>query len=559
MPAGDAVSRARYRRILRFAARALAQSWWFDLVLPKVGLGRFAARGRSARMQGVARRFHALAVELGGLMIKVGQFMSSRLDVLPPEITSELADLQDEVPAVPADLIRAAAEAELGMPLSRAFAWFDDVPLAAASLGQAHRARLTPELAADTGFADVVVKVQRPGIDVVVDVDLAALRRVAGWMNRIAAISHRADMPALVEEFARTSLEEIDYAHEARNAERFRADFAADARVGVPEIAWERSSRRVLTLADVTALKITDVDALRTAGVDPADVASAFADVMFEQLFVHGFFHADPHPGNVFVDVRHDGSWRLVFIDFGMMGEISPAMLSGLRRTLLAAAARDGRSMVAGMAELGALLPTADLRELERAMTAIFARFGGMGLADIMTVDPREFRDFGREFSDLMRAMPFQLPENFLLVIRAGSLTSGVCSSLDPGFNAWHAVEPFAARMLRAESGGIVKDAATRAWSFTETLAHLPRRLDDLVTHLESGELGFDSSRLEKRMSRLERLGTRAVSGIVFAGLLVGGVLLRPVDDGFGVVLMVLSVVPLAHTVLAGFFDRPSR
>ena len=211
--------RARYRRILRFAARAFAQIWWFELVLPRFGLGRVADRTRDARMLRLARRFRALAVELGGLMIKVGQFMSSRLDVLPPEITAELADLQDEVPAERFDDIRAAAEAELGMPITQAFASFEPEPVAAASLGQAHRATLSAADAADTGLERVIVKVQRPGIDEIVTVDLAALRRVSRWASRVHAVSSRVDAPALVEEFAATCHEEIDYLHEAASAD----------------------------------------------------------------------------------------------------------------------------------------------------------------------------------------------------------------------------------------------------------------------------------------------------------------------------------------------------
>ena len=326
-------SRARYRRILRFALRYMVQAWWFELFLPRIGLGRLAARGRAARFRGIARSFHTLAVSLGGLMIKVGQFMSSRLDVLPPEITKELEGLQDEVPPVAFAAIRALAEAELGMPLDRAYAYVDPVPVAAASLGQAHRARLTEATAQDTGFAEVIVKVQRPGIDEVVAVDLKALRRVAGWLDRVRIVSEHVDLPVLIEEFAHTSLEEIDYIHEAANAERFAESFADDPRVDAPEIAWERSTRRVLTLQDVTAIKINDIEALRAAGIDPAEVAKRFAAVMFDQLFLHGFFHADPHPGNIFVTPDAAGpGWTLTFIDFGMMGEVPERLRESLFR-----------------------------------------------------------------------------------------------------------------------------------------------------------------------------------------------------------------------------------
>ncbi|MBD3758547.1 MAG: AarF/ABC1/UbiB kinase family protein [Microbacterium sp.] len=545
-------ARARYRRILRFAALCLAQTWWYDLFLPRVGLRRIGDGSRSARMQRIAERFHALAVELGGLMIKVGQFMSSRLDVLPPEITRELEGLQDEVPPVAFAEIRGAAEAELGMPLERAYAWFDETPVAAASLGQAHRARLTPADSDLTGLEAVVVKVQRPGIDEIVAVDLAALRRVAGWLARIRIVADRVDMPALVEEFATTSREEIDYLHEAGSAERFAADVAGDERVTAPEVVWERTTRRVLTLQDVTAIKITDVAALRTAGIDPAAVAAAFASTMFEQLFTHGFFHADPHPGNVFVTPRGGGRFALTFIDFGMMGTVEDTLRAGLRKVLLAVAARDGAGLVAGMLAVGALLPSAGTADLERAFTQLFQRFGGMGFAQLREVDPREFRDFAVEFGDVVRALPFQLPENFLLIVRAMSLTSGVCSALDPQFNIWDAVEPFATQILRDESRGMVGDLLQQTGDAMSTAWRLPQRIDGIITRFEEGTVAVDLSRLERRIDGLERLAARMLAAILFAGLLIGGILLRPVDDVFGIVLMVASVVPLLAALFAG-------
>src|ERR1700712_2462978 len=181
--------RARYRRILRFAARYLVQTWWYELFLPRIGLSRISAANRSKRLTRIAKRFHLLAVDLGGLMIKVGQFMSSRLDVLPPEITKELEGLQDEVPSVPFPAIRALAEAELGAPLTRVFSFVDEKPLAAASLGQVHRARLAAEDAEQTGLLEVVIKIQRPNIAAIIDVDLSALRRVARWLSRVRLVS----------------------------------------------------------------------------------------------------------------------------------------------------------------------------------------------------------------------------------------------------------------------------------------------------------------------------------------------------------------------------------
>ncbi|WP_309615680.1 AarF/UbiB family protein [Salinibacterium sp.] len=552
--------RARYRRIMRFATRYLVQTWWYELVLPRFGLTRIAARTRSRRIQRIARNFNTLAVDLGGLMIKVGQFMSSRLDVLPREITRELEGLQDEVPAVPFERIRAHAETELGLSFDRAFSFVDPIPLAAASLGQVHRARLSERDTADTGLTDVVLKIQRPGIELIVDVDLRALRRVAGILSRVRLVSNRVDMLTLMEEFAKTSLEEIDYLAEAANAERFTQNFAGDARVRVPEFVWERTTRRVLTMQDVTAIKITDVDALRVAGIDPAEVAAEFASVMFDQLFVHGFFHGDPHPGNVFV-TQLDGDpsgrrWAFTFIDFGMMGEVPDALRRGLRQVVIAAASRDGKGMVDGIREVGVLLPTADTAELERAMTTAFARFGGMGFAELQEVDPRQFQAFALEFSELVRSLPFQFPENFLLIIRALSVTSGVCSSINPAFNIWDAVEPYSAQLIRSESGNLVQDVVKRLTSSAGVISRLPQRLDTLTSRIEEGRVSVQSPRLERRLSNLELLGRRVISAILFTALLIGGILLRPQDVVLGIVLMSVSALPLLHTLFAGIIAR---
>jgi predicted unusual protein kinase regulating ubiquinone biosynthesis (AarF/ABC1/UbiB family) len=551
--------RARYRRIMRFAARYLVQAWWYELFLPRIGLERLAARNRSKRLQRIAQRFHVLAVDLGGLMIKVGQFMSSRLDVLPPEITKELEGLQDEVPAVPFAAIRSLAEAELGASLEHVFSFVDETPVAAASLGQVHRARLADEDADLTGLRDVVVKVQRPGIEKVVDVDLRALRRVAVWLSHVRLVADRVDMPALVEEFALTSLEEIDYLHEAANAERFAESFAGDPRVAVPELVWERTTRRVLTLQDVTAIKINDVAALKAAGIDPSEVANEFAAVMFDQLFVHGYFHADPHPGNIFVTplARDDErTWRFTFVDFGMMGEVPDDLRGGLRKLLIAAASRDGKGMVDGIRSVGVLLPSADTSELERAMTKLFARFGGMGFAQLQDVDPREFRAFANEFGDTVRSLPFQLPENFLLIIRAMSLTSGMCSSLDPEFNIWNSVEPYSAQLIRDEGGNVAQDVAKRALSTLGLVARLPQRADDLITRINDGNITVQTPRLDRRLASIERGIRQAIAAVIFGALLIGGILLRPHFVVFGTVLMAVSALPLLYVLLAALLAR---
>lgn len=558
---GAGNTRARYRRILRFASWNLLVTWWYELVLPRIGLARVSERTRAARMTRFARRFHVLAVDLGGLMIKVGQYMSSRLDVLPPQITAELEGLQDEVPAVPFPQIRELAEAQLGVPLDAVFAWVDENPVAAASLGQAHRATLGPLDASDTGLSAVVIKVQRPGIRAIVDVDLAALRKVGGWLNRVKVVYSRVNMPALIEEFAQTSLEEIDYLHEAQNAERFAADFEGDDRVAAPEVVWERTTRQVLILEDVTAIKITDTQGLRAANIDPEQVASVFAQVMFDQLFNHGFFHADPHPGNIFVTpiAGPDASerpWKLTFVDFGMMGEVPENTRASLRKLLIAAATRDGKGLVAAAQDMGVLLPSADSDELEEALTQLFERFGGMGFAELREVDPREFRDFAEQFGDVVRRLPIQLPDDFLLVGRSMSLTSGVCSALHPAYNLWDTVEPYAARLLREEGVNLAQDIGRRALDAVAIAVRLPQRIDGLLSGIEDGSFAVATPRLDRRVARLEAVARRIVSALIFGALLVTGAVLHAADETVGLWFMSASVIPLGHVLLAGRLRR---
>ncbi len=556
----DRALRARYWRILRFAMRYMALIWWFELVLPRWGMAKLGRRNRIPRATRIARNFHPLAIELGGLMIKVGQFMSSRLDVLPPEITKELEGLQDEVPAVPFSQIRELAEAELGGTLNSAYAFFDEVPIAAASFGQVHRARLLPKDAAEAGFEDVVVKVQRPGIEEIVYVDLAALRKVAGWLSHVKFVSKRVDLPVLLEEFAVISLKEIDYLNEGSNAERFAENFADDPRISVPLVAWERTTGRVLTLTDVTAIKINDRKALKAAGIDPADVANEMSRAMYEQLFVHGFFHADPHPGNIFVTPadpnRTDQStpdWTLTFVDFGMMGEVPDALRSGLQRFIIAVVARDAKGLVASVRDLGVLLPSAETAPLERALTELFDQFGGMGFVELQSVDPDQFSEFSNEFGEVMRSLPLQLPENFLLIVRAVSVTSGVCSDLHPEFNVWEAVEPFARKLASGEGGGTARLVGQQVLTTAGVLLRLPQKIENVTALLERGKLSVETPGVDRRLRAVEQLGRRMLSAVLFTGLLIGGILLKQTDPGFGVTLMTISAVPLLHATFSGF------
>ncbi|MFM5967528.1 MAG: ABC1 kinase family protein [Micrococcales bacterium] len=539
--------RKRYRRILNFAALVLAESWFFEIALPAIGLSRIANKTRVARFRRIARRFRGLATELSGLMIKVGQFVSARLDVLPVSVTRELEGLQDEVPPEPFEAVRRQLEASLGLTVEQAFAEFDQQAIAAASLGQVHRARLHDDLAEAFGEV-VVVKVLRPGIEEIVATDLAALRKIGGWLSQVRLISRRADAPRLVEEFAETTLQEIDYLNEALNLERFADNFIEDLTVAAPSVIWELSSRRVLTLTDVSAIKINDVDPLVAAGLNPNLIAAELTRVSFQQIFVHGFFHADPHPGNIFVrpNTLAPGGFQLVFIDFGMMGAVTAEQQANLRRFLIALVSRDAQGWVSAVERLGLLLPSADTVALEQAIEALFRRFGGVAVSELATTDPRELREFARQFGDILRTLPFQVPENFVLLVRSISLISGVASSLNLKFNIWDSLEPFSRTLLSAGSRGFLGDVLSQAASTLAILSRLPNRVEATISRLERGEITIRNPKLEQQLGVSTRNQRRLTLALVFVATFVSGVYLHSQGDPLGDVLLWVSTLPVA-------------
>ncbi|MBN9374010.1 MAG: AarF/ABC1/UbiB kinase family protein, partial [Cellulomonas sp.] len=448
------------------------------------------------------------------------------------------------------------AEEELGRTLAEAFQSFDETPMAAASLGQAHRAVLWDADAAETGFAQVVVKVQRPEIEQIVAVDLAALRRVGGWLTRYRPVSSRADVPALVEEFAATTLEEIDYTAEARNAEHFRWVFENDDQVVVPRVAWEHSRLRVLTLEDVSAIRLGDYEAITAAGIDRVRVAEKLVETYLQQIFEDGVFHADPHPGNLFVAPVEGraGEFRLTFIDFGMVGRVPDTLRSSLREALIAVGTQDSARLVSAFASMGVLLPTADTKLLDLAVAQVFDRFGGMAMSDLRTISHKEMRDIGLQFRELLVSMPFQLPENLLLLGRTLAVLSGMCTGLNPEFNLWTSITPYAATLVSDEGGrgGLWSTVAAEGTKIVQSLVALPGRVDRILTLVERGDLSVKTPMLDLRIRALDRSVRRIPMAIVFAALLLAGAVLYPAEPTLAKVLMAVSVLPLIGTLRRG-------
>jgi predicted unusual protein kinase regulating ubiquinone biosynthesis (AarF/ABC1/UbiB family) len=392
----------------------------------------------------------------------------------------------------------------------------------------------------------------------VVEVDLAALRRVGGWLQRYKPVRDRADVNALLDEFAATTRQEIDYLAEGSNAETFAEAFADDPRVHVPRVVWELTTRRVLTLEDVSAIKLSDYDAIEQAGISRAQVAEVLFDTYLRQIFEDGFFHADPHPGNLFVtpldgfDEEGNRDWQLTFVDFGMVGRVPENLRSGLREAVVAVGTQDGARLVRSFKTLDVLLPSADLHLIERASMAVFERFGGMSMGELREIDHAEMMSFGLQFRELMLNMPFQLPENLLLLGRTVAILSGMCAGLDPEFELWRSIGPYATKLVSEEGGSTFDTFLAEATKIFQVVVGLPARTDRVLTLMERGELSVQTPMLDLRIRRLERSVGRITGGLVFAALLIAGAIVYAGDPGFGRLLMGASVVPLVATMMGG-------
>ena len=548
--------RARYRKILFFFARATANIFFWDIFLSRLGFRSQARKTRSKRLHKLTVRFRALAIEMGGVMIKVGQFLSSRQDVLPPEIIKELAGLQDEVPPEDFADIREKAERELGASLEEKYQFFDTTPLAAASLGQVHRARLHENDAENLSFREVVVKVQRPYIEKIIEVDLSALVRVGGWLERYKPVRKRADVKGLIEEFSATIYEEIDYLAEGANAEKFQEIFADQPHIQVPRVVWDVTTKKVLTLENVLAIKITDYDAITAAGIDRAEVARILLDTYLQQIFEDGFFHADPHPGNLFVtpisETTEDGSvdWKLTFVDFGMMGRVPDKLRVGLREMLIAVGTRDAGRVVRAYQQLGVLLPGADLKRIEEAESQIFDRFWGKSMSELRDIDLDEMREFAKEFRELMYEMPFQIPHNLLLLGRTVAILSGMCAGLNPDFNLWDQLAPYARKLISEEATSNWNVWLDELGNVAKALIAIPAQTGRVLDKMEQGDMEVHMPRVAQQISHLERAVYRLAGSLVFGSLFVGGIIIRNTENALaGDLLLGASLAVLFWTI----------
>lgn len=502
---------ARLLAILRLLA-LMAGRYSFHALLGLLLPRRVERARRTLVHRRNARSFLKTATRLRGVLIKIGQFLSTRVDVLPDAFTEELALLQDRVPPVEFSVIHQQVRAEFGQDLEQIFPQFAPTPLAAASLGQVHEAAL-PE------GQRVAVKVQYPDIADIVRTDLKALRwatrALQWWIPDV-----RFDL--LHDEFCHMLSQELDYIQEGRYAEAFRRNFAGDPRVAVPRVFWEYTTPRVLTLEFMDGIKITQVEALKAKGVDLPALAKLVVEAYMAQLLEHRLFHGDPHPGNLFVQPHPEGP-RLVFVDFGIMQPMDPGLYRAIKGGMQAVIERDYPGIVRRMKDLGVVVRTARTREVEELVVHLMKEYRDKPPRELreLTVD-----DLSRDLRELLRAYPYlQLPNHFIILGRTVGMLSGLNAQLDPNLNIIDLAAPAVRGFLLKEEG-----RADRLVQKVLTLGNTLIRLPDLMeSHLDALQRGEVRSRLSleelepflERLYRLALRGTLAVVGVLALGLWV--------------------------------------
>ncbi len=447
-----------------------------------------------------ARWLRETLLELGPTFIKVGQLLSTRADVLPAESVEELSKLQDQVPPFPYEKTRQIIETELGKPIGEMFPYFETTPLAAASLGQVHRARLA------TG-EDVVVKVQRPGLLKLFAIDLGILRKIAQYFTNHPRYGRGRDWLGIYEECRRILYQEADYLNEGRNADTFRRNFRQDDRILTPRVYWRYSTKRVLTLEYLPGIKISDYDQLEAHNIDRKAIARLGAESYLQQLLYHGFFHADPHPGNL--AVTPEG--KLIFYDFGMMGQIQILTKEKLLRVFFGIAKKDAEAVVDALIDLGVLELQGDPGPVRRSVQYMLDNFVGKPLG------PQSLTAISDDLYEIAYEQPFRFPAAFTFVLRALSTLEGLGKGLDPDFNFIEIAKPYALNLMENRNGtdsfsaGFLGEIGKQAAQMSSSALSLPRKLEDTILKLERGDI-----RMRVKAQETDRI-LRKISGIASA------------------------------------------
>jgi ubiquinone biosynthesis protein len=482
--------------------------------------------------------------ELGPTFVKFGQLLSTRPDVVPPDIVFELKALQDDVRPFPFEQVREVIEAELGLSLEQLFVHFDQTPTAAASIGQVHRATLP-------NGNRVAVKVQRPNAPHQIEADLELLYQVARFVRERVKALEFIDTVALVDEFARTIRQELDYRLEARNAEQFHRNFAGHKKVKVPKVYWTYSSPRVLTLELLVGVQLRDIDVSRYTIEERKELAYLTAETWMAMIFRHGFFHADPHPSNIMV---LEASGQIGLLDFGMVGKLSTEDHAKLTGLFIDAATENIDALPRRLAALGVRYPRELEEEFRAELRDVYYRYYGSRLSEI---DPLQLI---REAFALIYRMRLELPARFVLLDRAIVTLGAVGVELYPDFNVFELAKPYARDLMieRFTPRRVAARAQLELRNYARMALELPYQVHDVLDEFRDGEIEiqFRHRGLDELAHRIDLVFNRLVIAVIAVGGVIGSSLIGILaEEGPRVLgLHVVSIAGFSLSALLGLW-----
>ena len=489
------------------------------------------------RQPSLGRGLRQVFEDLGPTFIKLGQTLSTRSDLLSTDVIEELGKLQDEVPGISFGDVQKQIETQLGCALAEAFDSIEETPIAAASIGQVHKAVLDSH--------EVVVKVMRPEIENIVKTDLEILYGLA----RIARDRYKTDLfdpVELVEDFTRHMRRELDYTVEARNAERFHANLGKEPGIHIPKVYWSHTTSRLLTMEFIRGTKVNQVDQLRAKEVDLSDIARRGARSFMQQVMIYGFFHGDPHPGNILIE--DDGT--IAFIDFGQVGRLDQAAVNSLAVLFVGIIRQDIPAIVRGLRGIATFGDQVDLVELERDIDDVVFRHYGKALGAL------NISEIINDLLHLARKHGIRLPSDFALLVKALLLIEGIGRELDDTFNILEIAEPFARELLRKRyrPEEALKRVLHDGKDYGEMLLLLPNKLDtalDLINH-DKLQINFRHRGLEQLIIRLDIASNRLSFALIVAALVIGSSLM--VQANKGPAFLGLPLIGVAGFIIAAFF-----
>lgn len=467
---------------------------------------------KKARQKSTGERLRLMLQELGPAFVKLGQMASTRRDLLPDDITAELEKLQDQVSPFSFAQVRQIVEEELGDSLDKLFAEFSETPLATASIGQVHLARLHTK-------ERVAVKVQRPHIKPVVETDLEILDDIARMMEQRLSWAKRYQIRDIIEEFSKSLRRELDYQEEGRSGDKIARQFQGNHAVRVPAVYWDCTTRKVLTMEYINGIKVSQIDRLDTEGYDRKVIAERTASSLLHQILMEGFFHGDPHPGNIVVLPGNTIAW----MDFGMTGRLSPHMKSQFAALVLSMKSGSTQGIIKAISEMGVIPPEADMTALELDVEDLKEKYYDVPLSRI---------SLGNAVNDLLAvayAHRIQIPADLTILAKALLTMESLLEQLDPEFSIMNAAEPFGKQLLkeRYHPKKLALDAWTQLSEYADILTDLPRKLREVTATIQSGKLRTEITipELQNLLVKMDRISNRlsfAIVVLAFSIIMVG-------------------------------------